>query len=89
MKSKSKKKEKKPVVQQEKTLPFEKGNYLWFFVGLLVLTIGFVFLSIGPWDSFWSRTLAPIILVIGYLVIIPWSIMYHKKGKHSAQKTSN
>ncbi len=89
MKTKNKKKEKKPVIPQEKTLPFEKGNYLWFFAGLLVLTIGFVFLSIGPWDSFWSRTLAPVILVIGYLVVIPWSIMYHKKNHQTAKQTNN
>ncbi len=85
MKTKTKKKEKKIVVQKEQTLPFEKGNYLWFFVGLAVLTIGFIFLSIGPWDSFWSRTLAPVVLLIGYLVIIPWAIMYHKNS-HPAVK---
>ncbi|NOY78697.1 MAG: DUF3098 domain-containing protein [Calditrichaeota bacterium] len=66
-------------------MSFTRRNYQLFIIGLLVLTIGFVFLSIGPWDSFWSRTLAPVILVIGYLVVIPWSILYQKKSNSSSK----
>ena len=60
--------------------PLEKGNYVLFGLGILVLIIGYFFLSIGPWDSFWSRTLAPIVLVIGYCAVIPISILYRKKN---------
>ena len=60
--------------------PLGKQNYYLFGLGILVLIIGYVFLAQGPWDSFSSRTLAPIILVIGYCIVIPLSIMYRKKG---------
>ena len=52
-----------------------------FGLGVFVLIIGFILLSIGPWDSFWSRTLAPVVLVFGYLVVIPVAILYGKKGR--------
>lgn len=61
-------------------LPFTKHNYLLFMAGILTLIAGYIALSIGPWDSFWSLTLAPILLVLGYCVIIPVSILYRKKA---------
>ncbi|HDI52082.1 MAG TPA: DUF3098 domain-containing protein, partial [Bacteroidetes bacterium] len=72
-------KKKKRVGRQGKTktkLVFEKQNYQLFALSLVVLVIGYVFLSIGPWYSFWSRTLAPILLLISYCVIIPIAILY-------------
>jgi len=86
MKTKTKKsKKEKKAASRNSGLSFTRRNYQLFIIGLLVLTIGFVFLSIGPWDSFWSRTLAPVILVIGYLVVIPWSILYQKKSNSSSK----
>ena len=60
--------------------PLVRENYLLFGLGILVLIIGYFLLSIGPWDSFWSRTLAPVVLVVGYLVVIPFAILHGKKG---------
>jgi len=58
-----------------------KHNYLLFIVGIAVIIIGYIFLSIGPATSVWSLDIAPIILAIGYCVLIPVSIMYrHKKS---------
>ncbi len=62
-------------------MPLTRENYIIFGIGLVVLVFGFIFLAQGPWDSFWSRTLAPIVLVIGYCVIIPAAILYSKKRK--------
>ena len=59
--------------------PLNRENYLLFGLGILVLILGYFLLSIGPWDSFWSRTLAPIVLVVGYLVVIPIAILRGKK----------
>ncbi len=61
--------------------PFEKENYRLFGISLLVILIGYIFLVQGPWDSFYSRTLGPIILVIGYCILIPYAILYRKKEK--------
>ncbi len=49
-------------------LPFNKKNYILFSVGIFVILLGFLFLSRS------SITLAPILLVAGYCVIIPLAI---------------
>ncbi|NQT25828.1 hypothetical protein HQ585_10760 [candidate division KSB1 bacterium] len=64
---------------QGTALPFTKQNYIYFGAGILTLVVGYIALSIGPWDSFWSLTLAPILLVLAYCVIFPVSILYRKK----------
>lgn len=53
--------------------PFGPRNYILFAVGLLVIVVGYISLSAG------SITLAPILLVLGYCVLIPISIIV--KGK--------
>lgn len=67
-------------------LPFTIHNYILFGAGIVVLIFGYIFMSIEPVDSFWSLTLSPIILIFGYLVIIPLSFLYqHKSVKQKAQ----
>ncbi len=62
------------------SLPFTSINYYLFFLGIVFLIAGYICLSRGPWNSFWSLTLAPILLVIGYCVIIPLAILFHIKN---------
>jgi hypothetical protein len=54
---------------EEQKLPFTKKNYAVFGLGVLSVILGFVTLSQG------STTLAPILLILGYCVIIPISIL--------------
>lgn len=49
--------------------PFRRKNYLVFGIGLLSIALGYVLLSKG------SITAAPILLVLGYCVLIPIAIM--------------
>lgn len=49
--------------------PFGPKNYVAFGLGVLSIVLGYVFLSKG------SITAAPILLVLGYCVIIPLAIM--------------
>lgn len=65
---------KKPA-RQSYGLPFGKSNMLLFAAGLLAVILGFVTLSLG------SDTIAPILLVLGYCVIIPISIIVKDKRK--------
>lgn len=81
MKTTNVKKKYLPRGKKAIKMPLSRENYMIFGIGLVVLVIGFIFLAQGPWDSFWSRTLAPIVLVIGYCVIIPAAILYSKKRK--------
>jgi hypothetical protein len=58
-------------------LPFGKSNVILFALGILAVILGFVTLASG------SETLAPILLVLGYCVIIPISIIWKDKSKKS------
>jgi hypothetical protein len=62
----------KPKIERfrEKTvLPFTKKNYILFAIGIFFIIIGYITLGYG------SITLAPILLVLGYCVIIPIAII--------------
>ena len=50
-------------------LPFGRKNYILFGAAAVVILAGYVALSQG------SITLAPILLLLGYLVLIPWGIL--------------
>jgi len=56
-------------------LPFSGRNYLWIGIGIAAIVLGYIALAQGPADSFYSRTLAPVILFIGYCVLIPLGIL--------------
>lgn len=61
-------------------IAFTKSNYRLFGASIVVLLIGYLALSQGPVDGFLSLTLAPIILVLGYCVLIPIAIMYSDRN---------
>ena len=68
--------------EQEKFhLPLGRTNYLILGVGVLLLIVGFVFMALpdDP-DAFMTLTLAPIILVFSFLIVIPIGIMYREKN---------
>ncbi|RMH63978.1 MAG: hypothetical protein D6677_06025 [Calditrichaeota bacterium] len=58
---------------------FGKENMYGLAAGIIGIVIGFILMAQPPVDGFLSRTLAPIVLVISYLVIIPLAIMRGKK----------
>ena len=71
--------------KESTALPFVRENYLLFLLGIVTIVLGYIFLAIGPWNSFWSLTLAPILLVLGYCVVVPVAILYRKKEKAPAE----
>ena len=84
---------KKRTIKQSKkstVSPFniywEKRNYYLLALGLLATIVGFYFMTIGPWDSFSSLVISPILLFIAYIIIFPLSIFLRKKaGKEQSQ----
>ncbi len=68
---------KKP--KRIETLSLEAINYQIILAGVVVIIAGYFALSAKPWDNPISLTVAPILLVIGYCVIIPIGIIYRKK----------
>ena len=59
---------------------FNKTNYLLLFSGILLIILGYLVMAYGEVNSFQSLTLAPIVLFIGYIILIPSALIH--KGKH-------
>ena len=59
----------RPTEPPNVEIPFGRKNYLIFGLAALVILAGYVSLSHG------SITLAPILLLLGYLVLIPIGIL--------------
>jgi hypothetical protein len=72
-------------IKKSKVSPFniywEKQNYYLLILGMAVIVIGFYFMTIGPWDSFSSLVISPLLLFIGYVIIFPLSIFFRKKSE--------
>ena len=65
---------------------FSLRNLVIFLVGLVVLAVGYILLSISPWDNPLSRSLAPVVLLIGYLVIIPIGIFHRRRTSDRTER---
>jgi uncharacterized membrane protein HdeD (DUF308 family) len=66
--------------KDETKLYWDKTNSIIFAAGILSIIMGYIFLARK------SLTLAPILLVLGYAVLIPISLVYKgwiKKDAHS------
>ena len=57
-----------------------KKNYLLFGIGLATIITGYIVMATGEVNSFQSLTLAPIMLFVGYLVIIPLALVLDRKS---------
>ena len=56
-----------------------KKNLILIGIGVLLLVIGFICLATGPADNPVSLTVAPLILVLAYVVVIPLGILFGGK----------
>ena len=71
MAKKEKKKKEKPAKKESvlAAVKFTKKNTLFFGIGLILVIVGFILLAAG------DIVLAPILLVVGYLVFFPLGIL--------------
>ncbi|MBD30961.1 MAG: hypothetical protein CMG44_01995 [Candidatus Marinimicrobia bacterium] len=60
---------------------FGKVNYILFGSGLMLVIFGYFFMAKGAVDSFQSITIAPIMLFLGYIVVIPVALVYRDKRR--------
>ncbi len=74
---KKKTKKKRYLQDQRKgiVLPFTRRNYTIFGVSILTILLGYWALATGPVDGIISLSLAPILLVVGYCILIPIAIL--------------
>jgi len=89
LKIKTKENPLKTVVVQETPLGFTRKNYMLFGAGLVLIVMGFLFLTSpvfgggfpfvhpfkGGVDGWLTMNLAPVMLVLGYCVVIPAAII--------------
>ena len=58
---------------------FNKTNYFLLFSGIVFIILGYLIMAYGEVNSFQSLTLAPIILFIGYIILIPTALIYKER----------
>ena len=50
-------------------------NLKLYYGAIGIIILGYIFLSIGSADSFTSITLGPIVIVLGYIVAVPFALL--------------
>lgn len=58
--------------------PYKRKNYVLFGVGVFVIIVGYLIMYSGEVDSFQSLVISPLLLLAGYLVIIPMALLNKK-----------
>ena len=62
------------------TWNFTGKNYWMFLTGLIFIIVGYILMINGEVYSLQSLTLAPILLFLGYIVIIPAALIFQDKN---------
>ena len=71
------------------TWSFSQTNYLLFSAGLVLIILGYIVMASGETYSSQSLTVAPIMLFIGYIILIPAALIYKKNKPKSNQETGS
>ena len=61
------------------SLNLKTKNYIIFGAGIALIILGYILMSIGEHDGILSSKLSPIVLIIGYCILIPISIFKNFK----------
>jgi hypothetical protein len=87
-----KRKERGRKEKREATLPLDRDNWRILAAGLAVIALGYLALLEGSVEGFLPLVVAPILLVLGYCVLIPLGILYRKSyisgGEQSTSEPS-
>jgi hypothetical protein len=66
----------------EGRLPLGRQNFLIIGIGLAIIAVGYLAMIEGSVEGFLPLVAAPILLVLGYCVIIPYGILHKKSSPH-------
>jgi len=61
------------------TWTFTNVNYLIFLIGFLIIFAGYITMANGEVYSNQSLIISPLMLFIGYIILIPLALLYKKK----------
>lgn len=64
-------------------LPYSSDHWKWFWIGLGAIVFGYISLSVPPVNGFVSMTIAPLLLIAGYCIIVPMALLLREKDKTS------
>ena len=81
IKSKIQKRTKKNEV-----LPLEKQNYVIIGIGLLAIIVGYIALMQDGVDGSLPLVVAPMLLAVGYCIIIPVGILYRRRETRTVEQ---
>lgn len=68
---------KKKDYSKKFRFPLQRTNFLILGIGALIIALGYIFMALpdDP-DAFLTRTLAPVLLVFSFVVVIPYGLLY-------------
>ena len=69
--------------KRDESLSLESINYQIILAGVAIIVVGYFALSAQPWDNPIALNVAPILLVLGYCVVIPIGIIFRRKKSES------
>jgi hypothetical protein len=73
------KKEQKRRLQKTEQMPLGRENFMILGTGLGVILAGYLAMLTGGVEGFLPLVVSPILLMLGYCVIIPLGILYRKR----------
>ncbi len=85
---------KRRIRSQKKVLksPFKdywtKENYYILGFGFILLIIGNILLAQSPYENPLSLSVAPVVLLLAYLVVFPFAILYRKNNNDNSENVS-
>lgn len=70
----------------DEIFPFERENYIIIGIGIVLIILGYLALSGNSVEGFMPLYVAPILLVLGYCIVIPIGILYTKRENKKTGK---
>ena len=68
---------KKPEIIERMGLT--RKNLAIFTAGIVSIILGYLFLATGKTNDVWSLTVGPVLLVLGYVVLLPIALAFTDK----------
>lgn len=69
-------------------LPLDALNFKIIGAGIVIIILGYLALSTGSVEGFLPLTVAPVLLVLGYCLVLPIGIMY-RRGLFARKEKAN
>ena len=70
-------------------IPLSRQNYVIMGIGVAVVIAGYLAMLEGSVEGFMPLVVSPILLVLGYCVVVPLGILYRKTSPGGGEAGSN